>query len=358
MQRAGFKFGIFERLSAVLVAVTLLPLLIIGALAHSYIKHREEKNADEKLQLISAQLTGQVDDWTRLNLDLQRTVSKLPEMRSPGSAQGAASLSILVSAEPWISNAHVLDLAGNDLVRSDGKPLQRFADRRYFREVLSGAPYGAEVIFSRTLHKPALSMAVPLLDDARNTVAVLAVASELDSIAKSVENLRFGATGFAFLMQGDGTLIASPRVKIGEELPDFSHHPAYRAYKAGQPNPISYTDNGRAIIAHVAQTEAGWINVVQEDFDESRAAVRQADRLVLLMLLPAAVLALAAAFLLSRNFTAPIRSLTAVADQISLGELEHDIVQIRRGDEIGDLARAIERLAKSMRLAMARLQKR
>ena len=358
MKRAGFKFGIFERLSAVFVAVTLLPLLVIGALAHGYIKHREEKNADEKLELISARLTGQVDGWTRLNLDVQRTVSRMPAMRSPGSAQGAAALGVLVAAEPWISNAHVLDLSGNDLVRSDGKQPQSFADRRYFTEVLSGAPYGSEVIFSRTLHKPALSLAVPLLDDTQKTVAVLAVASDLDSISKSVENLRFGETGFAFLMQGDGTLIASPRVHIREELPDFSHHPAYLAYKAGQPNPISYVDNGRAIIAHVAKTEAGWVNVVQEDYDESRAAMKQADRIILLMLLPAMALALVAAFLLSRNFATPIRSLTMVADQISLGELEHNIVQVGRGDEIGDLARAIERLAKSMKLAMARLQKR
>jgi methyl-accepting chemotaxis protein len=358
MRQKGLRFGIFERLLVGCALVTLVPSLLLGGIAHGYLDKREESNANDRLQLVAARLAEQVDGWTRLNLDLMRMAAQMPGVSGLDAAQGANALRMLVAREPWMSNAHILDLSGTDLSRSDTKPLQGFADRRYFQDVRAGAPYSAEVIFSRTLKKPALSLAVPLKDDAGKLVAVLAASAVLDAITRSAQDAVFGKTGVAFLLQADGKLIADPRAPQSDDLRDFSAHPAYVAYKAGQPNPIHYTEGGRDIIAYVSTTDAGWINVVQQDLSESREALRQTDRISLLMLLPALALAILAAYLLARNFARPIRSLTDVADQISRGELDHDLAEIGRQDEIGDLARAIERLAKSMKLALARLRSR
>jgi methyl-accepting chemotaxis protein len=54
----------------------------------------------------------------------------------------------------------------------------------------------------------------------------------------------------------------------------------------------------------------------------------------------------------------PIRRLTLVADELSLGRSHHEITEVKRNDEIGALAKAIARLSTSVRLAMDRLSKR
>src|SRR5262249_61149677 len=51
----------------------------------------------------------------------------------------------------------------------------------------------------------------------------------------------------------------------------------------------------------------------------------------------------------------PIRRLTQISDGISRGNLAATIGEVRRSDEIGSLARAIERLRASVKLAVDRL---
>jgi HAMP domain-containing protein len=50
------------------------------------------------------------------------------------------------------------------------------------------------------------------------------------------------------------------------------------------------------------------------------------------------------------------RVLTAVAEDISRGRFEQELPEVDRGDEIGALARAIERMTRSLQLAMSRLK--
>jgi HAMP domain-containing protein len=57
------------------------------------------------------------------------------------------------------------------------------------------------------------------------------------------------------------------------------------------------------------------------------------------------------------RLTGKIRSLTEVADRISVGELGMEI-ETQSKDEIGDLAEAIARMQDSIRLSIERLRRR
>jgi len=70
------------------------------------------------------------------------------------------------------------------------------------------------------------------------------------------------------------------------------------------------------------------------------------------------VLVSAVAYWLGHRLADPIRRLTTLADNISRGEMSGKILETERGDEIGALARAIERMSVSIQMAMGRLRKR
>jgi methyl-accepting chemotaxis protein len=57
------------------------------------------------------------------------------------------------------------------------------------------------------------------------------------------------------------------------------------------------------------------------------------------------------------QLTGRIKSLTDVADRISVGELDAEI-KIKSKDELGDLAEAISRMQDSIRLSIERLRRR
>ena len=69
------------------------------------------------------------------------------------------------------------------------------------------------------------------------------------------------------------------------------------------------------------------------------------------------LLALPLTWLLIRSIVKPVRELTTVADQFSRGKMDLEIPYIERNDEIGKLAKALNRLGMSIKMAISRLKK-
>lgn len=88
------------------------------------------------------------------------------------------------------------------------------------------------------------------------------------------------------------------------------------------------------------------------------AAIYQATLLrILIITFSVLVLGLLLTWLLSRTITKPIVELTEVAGVISRGDFSREIQGTERQDEIGALARAVNRMAESIKLAMVRFRK-
>jgi HAMP domain-containing protein len=62
-------------------------------------------------------------------------------------------------------------------------------------------------------------------------------------------------------------------------------------------------------------------------------------------------------YVYSRSVIQPIRTLSEVADKISMGDLDTSI-KVKAKGEVGVLAESIERMQRSVKAALARLQKR
>ncbi|MBX2807663.1 MAG: cache domain-containing protein [Cellvibrionaceae bacterium] len=71
------------------------------------------------------------------------------------------------------------------------------------------------------------------------------------------------------------------------------------------------------------------------------------------------ILAVLASYLFSATLANPIKHLTALSEQISKGKnLDQTIDEINRDDEIGELAKSIDRLKSSVKIMLSRMQKK
>ena len=66
----------------------------------------------------------------------------------------------------------------------------------------------------------------------------------------------------------------------------------------------------------------------------------------------------AVSYAFAQRLARPIVTFTRIADNISRGDLNAQVPEMQRQDEIGSLARAIDRLSTSVRLSMERLAHR
>ncbi len=77
---------------------------------------------------------------------------------------------------------------------------------------------------------------------------------------------------------------------------------------------------------------------------------------VVWLMLTVAPFALLVAYLLARRLIRPLEELAEAANQISLGKIDTEIAYARgRNDEVGVLARSINRMAVSLKIALSRL---
>src|SRR5262249_25018651 len=128
---------------------------------------------------------------------------------------------------------------------------------------------------------------------------------------------------------GGGNLRAPPAVAATPTDPGASSRTAFY-------------ERDRAVIAYARRSDEGWALVAQQDYDEAYAPLREANRNAMILLAGSVIFVGIVASVLGSRLTRPIRNLTNIADEISRGELTAEIAEVRRSDEIGGLAPALD----------------
>ncbi len=358
-KRTRSGFNIFHKLLMTMLLVAIIPL---GGLWYiNYYKAIDDWTtiSDQQLNRVVTALAKEVDAWSDMNIRALRQNAAIDDMTAMTAERQNPLLKSMGQAYEWSYLLFTIATDGRNIGRNDGAPVRDYGDRTYFLDVMAGQPVGQQVLISRTNNKPALVMSVPILGVEQQRVGVLAMGMTLEAISEIVVEEQLGKTGFAFLLDASGKVIAHHDAEFNNTLQDFSDHPAFKAAQSGDTSQLSYQDNGKQVIAHAQRTEdLGWIVVMQQDYDEAFAPVREAQRDAFILLFITIVLVGAIAYVLSQRLAKPILRLTAVADEMSRGKLSAEIKETERSDEIGALARAIERMGVSIQMALERLRKK
>ncbi len=180
----------------------------------------------------------------------------------------------------------------------------------------------------------------------------------LTEISREIADSRIGATGYTFLLDENGEVIAHPNEDFTRSRVDMNNHQALQALAQGKAFSIYADYSGKKVVAVAQKTRQGWTMISQQDYSEAFGLIEQEKFKAILLLLGTLIAVIVVAMIVSRRLTTPIRELTTVAEQYSLGKLSLRIAGLDRTDEIGQLAQAVERLGTSIRLAIERLQKK
>lgn len=353
---AFFCLNIFTKILLTMLMVTLIPF---GGLW--YLNYYQSKKAwDDQTTLAfnktAAGLVSHVDDWLDMNIRVLRQNASLDAVLSMDAIQQNPILKTIAKSYQWSYLAFTIRPDGQNIGRSDDKPPTQYGDREYFKKIMAGNPLSQEVLIGRTTGKPALILASPITDANQQRRGVIAMAMHLDDVSKTITNIKIGQTGFAILLDENGKAIAHGKPNfLREALQDFSKHPALHNPEANDKFAV-YEENGNRVITHAQKTNQGWTVIVQQDYDEAFAPLYETQQNALILLGVSLVLLIVVAYLFSQRLANPIRQLTVAADKLSMGELNEKIVATDRSDEIGGLARAIERMGVSLKMALERLR--
>jgi methyl-accepting chemotaxis protein len=338
-----------------MLAIGLVPLVLFGAITLRQQADRIRSDANQAMQANAERTSAQVDEWVDKNLRALQTVASLPGVMTMSREEQARVLKAVKQAYPWMYLVHMIGPNGRNVARSDELPLADYTDRQYFKDVMgTGKDVSWETLIGKTSKKPAVVMAVPIKASGA-IVGVLAAAMNVEDISRIVATWKAGQTGFAFLVDENGKVIAHPSEEYVLSQRRLQDHPLIAAFQGdNQPHLASFSDHGSEVLGYVHGNRFRWAVVAQQNVQELFAPLRQTLTLGLVLLFVAGILVVVIAVFSSRMLVRPIVAMTHAADRMSMGELETPIGSTGK-DELALLAKALERLRKSMAAAIARM---
>jgi PAS domain S-box-containing protein len=243
----------------------------------------------------------------------------------------------------------------------------------WWRAVVSGErgrPFVSEIQFDPSFGTHVLNVSVPILDDdQRHVLGVVTLLIRRDSLVQVLSEVTIGTSGHAMLISSDGAVLiclvmppeahAVTPVLINEMTKSQAGWAVAEDDAHGGHDSVVGFASVRLATPLSPDSLGGerWLVLVRQHPKETYAPLSQL--LVKVSAYGAGVLALLWGFgmLAARHLVQPIRALQEGAQRIGAGNLDSRL-SVETGDELDQLAQAINSMAGNLKLSISQLQQR
>src|ERR1043165_308611 len=177
-----------------------------------------------------------------------------------------------------------------------------------------------------------------------------------------VSRIKIGTKGKAYVVDGNGFLVADPDIGLvlrKTRLSELAHVKAASTLtSADQPAMVSPGLAGTSVLTWMARMEPlDWMVFVEQPVAEVYAKLNASIMRTALLLLAGLVISALAALALARSLVRPIPTLDEGARRIGAGDLDQQIV-VNTGDELQGLAEQFNRMTAQLRESYAGLERK
>ena len=221
------------------------------------------------------------------------------------------------TAKPYYEIFILSDAGGEIRTSSDDKVVGKIniKDRDYFQKALKGIPNVSSPILSKSTGNPVVSIAMPIYRG-EEVMGVLVGVLDLASFASQfVDSITVGQTGFVYLMNNDGMVIAYPKRDQILKL-NLSQYQFGKEMIAKKRGLIAYDFEGKEKIAAFAPIDGQeWLVAATVDREELLAPAKELGLLNLAIALAVVLAGTLVIFLVARSITGPVNRIIADLNQ-------------------------------------------
>ncbi|MBI4799572.1 MAG: PAS domain S-box protein, partial [Desulfarculus sp.] len=350
-----------------LMALVLLAVMpALGIILYSAAQQRDHAltMAKDKALELARDISRMQNDHLARAEDMAFTLAQTSQVQGLQAAACNELFAAILRKTPQLANLSACTPDGR--VFASGHPLRQpvsFGDRRWFQQsVREGQPTVSGYILGRITNKPVIAVTQPVLDEKGALRAVLVASSDLQRLNRSLDApgiLPGGA--YVTIIDSDGVvLMRHPHLEglLGQALPNAAVAQDVLGRREGVVQALGI-DGAQRVYGfaplHPGRDFAYAIVGIPED--EAFAETQENHARYLLLLGLAAVLALAATWLVGGRLMArPVDSLLRVTRRLAQGDLAARSGLPRGSGELSQLAAEFDGMAESLAWQYTELQ--
>ena len=262
--------------------------------------------------------------------------------------------------------AALVDAQGN-MYHSVTKEIISVKDREWFKTAFGGGKFVMEPYISRATNKMIITLSVPVYDDNRNVVSVLAIATEAKRLSDDIDDIVVGKTGYCYILGLTGTTIASKdftevekmenaqeTVKTDSNLKSLADFEKM-AVEIDEPSIGFYEYKGISKIASYATMKTtDWTVIISAPKDEFMGTVDELRLEMILIGFGVLAVSLIIVFFVARAMIKPVTVVVNALKDIAQGEGDLTVrLPVTGNDEVTDLSnyfnQTIEKIGSSIK---------
>ena len=262
--------------------------------------------------------------------------------------------------------AALVDAQGN-MYHSVTKEIISVKDREWFKTAFGGGKFVMEPYISRATNKMIITLSVPVYDDNRNVVSVLAIATEAKRLSDDIDDIVVGKTGYCYILGLTGTTIASKdftevekmenaqeTVKTDSNLKSLADFEKM-AVEIDDPSIGFYEYKGISKIASYATMKTtDWTVIISAPKDEFMGTVDELRLEMILIGVGVLAVSLIIVFFVARAMIKPVKVVVGALKDIAQGEGDLTVrLPVTGNDEVTDLSnyfnQTIEKIGSSIK---------
>lgn len=332
--KTSYKIGLFS------MFVALLPMLIIGV--SGYIKSKEmllEKEVnftEQSVEDVQGQIVAKITNTKKIAGILANNIAIY------GVEEGFKIFKSIVSANTDYKNVYFgSEEAGTFLIEPpvDLPPDYDPRQRPWYTIANNETPVISEPYIDASSNAMTVTISLAVMDGGKK-IGVVGVDLNLGSLAKAVNKVKIGKTGYIFVLYKDGTLLTHPKAElIGKNLSDKL--PFIKSMIEKRNGYFEYDFNGHKFGIVRTVDEYGWTVGGGTYFSEIKETLNGLRNLSILIFLITFGITVLGIYFVARGLTRPLQMMLEKMNDIAKGE--GDLTQrleVKTRDEVGLLAEA------------------
>lgn len=224
--------------------------------------------------------------------------------------------------------------------------LEYQGDNRAFIDAINGNPVISPVYISPESSLLSVRITLPLTNPKEEITGVLSAEVNVLPLWQEISQIGIGETGYAYLIDGEGRFIAYQEVSevlrnYGADITFLPPVGEFAGDGSGQGRVYEYNGlTGEPVIGTYVPVRGTNLAVVAElPVEEAYQNINRMFGYLVLLSIFSAFLTGILVFFASDRISSPIRSLTDSAERIGAGDLDAEVANLSRADEVGILAR-------------------